>query len=81
MREVVEYFNDGNPENPNVPVNLISPAFQPLNLTDQEIEDLVAFLKNSLYDPGYTRFVPEEVLSGNCFPNNDDSSRSDLGCN
>ena len=81
LKEVVEYFNEGIAENPNVPANFISPNFQPLNLTDQEIEDLVAFLKNPLYDPGYKRFVPEEVLSGNCFPNNDDPSRSDLGCN
>ena len=80
LKEVVEYFNEGIPENTAVPLNAISPNFVPLNLTETEVDDLVAFLKNSLFDAGYQRFVPEEVLSGNCFPNNDESSREDLGC-
>ncbi len=80
LKEVVEYFNDAIPENSNVPKEHISPEFKPLNLTKQEIDDLVMFLKNGLFDPTYTKFVPNEVLSGNCFPNNDSFSRKDIGC-
>jgi cytochrome c peroxidase len=80
LHEVVEYFNEGVPENPRVPEENISPFFHPLNLSDQEVEELVRFLENSLRDPNLERYVPEEVLSGNCFPNNDPESRRDLGC-
>ena len=80
LKEVVEYFNDGIAENPNVPQNQLSPNFRPLNLSDGEIDDLVAFMKNGLHDSSYERFVPDEVLSGNCFPNNDEISRNDIGC-
>ena len=80
LRAVVEYFNKGIPDNPNVPKENISPYFHPLNLTDQEMDDLVQFLSHGLYDPNLERFMPEEVLSGNCFPNNDPLSRAHLGC-
>jgi cytochrome c peroxidase len=81
LRSVVEYFNEGVPENDRVPTAQISPIFHPLNLTEQEISDLVQFLEHGLYDPNLERFVPEEVLSGNCFPNNDPLSQEQLGCN
>lgn len=80
LREVVEYFNDGMPENARVPDSQIAPQFRPLNLTEEEIDQLVLFLEHSLYDPDYERFVPGEVLSGNCFPNNDQRSQQDMGC-
>lgn len=80
LREVVEYFNTAEPENPRVPKSQIAPLFRPLNLTEQEIEDLVVFLDKSLHDHEMRRYVPEEVLSGNCFPNNDQQSQNDLGC-
>lgn len=80
LREVVEYFNAGVPENPLVPVSQLSPLFHPLNLTDDEIDDLVAFLENGLHDPDLTRYAPQKVLSGNCFPNNDPVSKTDMGC-
>lgn len=81
LRSVVEYFNKGVPENDRVPEAQISPFFHPLNLTAQEISDLVEFLEHGLYDPNLDRFVPEAVLSGNCFPNNDPLSQEQLGCN
>jgi cytochrome c peroxidase len=81
LREVVEYFNNAVPENTRVPGSQIAPQFRPLNLTDSEIDDLVVFLERSLYDPLMDRFVPEQVLSGFCFPNNDQQSQNDLGCN
>lgn len=80
MREVVEYFNEGLPENSRVPGENIAAQFHPLNLSEQEVEDLTLFLEKSLVDPNLDRYVPESVLSGNCFPNNDPASRVALGC-
>ncbi|MDX1940198.1 MAG: cytochrome c peroxidase [Saprospiraceae bacterium] len=81
LREVVEYFNEGVPENPEVPKSQVSSLFYPLNLTEKEMDDLVEFLKNGLYDPDMIRYKPQQVLSGNCMPNNDPKSQKDLGCN
>ena len=80
MMEVIDYFNDGIPENDNVPIENIAPQFHPLNLTHQEKIELIDFLENALWDNEYQRYVPEFVLSGNCFPNNDETSRVELGC-
>jgi cytochrome c peroxidase len=81
LKDVVEYFNRAIPENENVPEEQLSPFFQPLNLTHQEVEDLTEFLKHGLYDDNLERFMPEEILSGFCFPNNDPRSAEDMGCN
>lgn len=81
LREVVEYFNEGIPENDRVPQENLAPHLHPLGLSDQEIEELVTFLEVSLRDPALDRYVPDAVLSGNCFPNNDPLAREDLGCN
>ncbi|MBT8219282.1 MAG: hypothetical protein KJP00_05645 [Bacteroidia bacterium] len=81
LEEVVEYFDRGVPENPRVPEEQISSLLRPLYLTPQEKEDLVEFLTNGLRDPNLARYVPDAVLSGNCFPNNDPFSQIDLGCN
>ena len=80
VREVVEYKNNAIPENVEVPSNKISPLFTPLNLTDDQIDKLVVFLENALYDSNLYRYVPEELPSGNCFPNADYESVEDLGC-
>ncbi len=80
LRDVVEYFNDAIPENENVPSSQISSKFYPLNLTESEMNDLVSFISDGLNDPNLQRYVPEYILSGNCFPNNDPFSRLDLGC-
>lgn len=45
LKEVVEYFNDAVPENGRVPASQLSPFFKPLNLSEVEKEQLVAFLK------------------------------------
>ncbi|MEM1215932.1 MAG: cytochrome c peroxidase, partial [Bacteroidota bacterium] len=63
LRSVVEYFNDGVPENPRVGQEYISPFFHPLNLTDQEVEDLTEFITYGLFDPNMDRYVPETVPS------------------
>jgi cytochrome c peroxidase len=80
LREVVEYFNNAVPENPNVPASQISAFFRPLGLNSQEIDDLTEFLEQGLFDPNMSRYVPERVMSGNCFPNNDPLSRVEMGC-
>ncbi len=80
LREVVEYFNAGIPENDRVPAANISDFFHPLNLTDTEVNELTEFLAEGLYDANLSRYVPESVLSGNCFPNNDPQSQADMGC-
>lgn len=80
LREVVDYFNAGVPENPNVPSELIASQFHPLNLTEEEIQKLLLFLEESLYDANYERHMPTYLPSGNCFPNGDVLSLEDLGC-
>ena len=80
LRQVVEYFNDGIPENPRIPASQITTLFHPLNMTSDEIDDLVEFLENGLYDPNLARYMPTSVKSGSCFPNNDKESRIDMGC-
>jgi cytochrome c peroxidase len=80
LREVVQYFNEGVPENPAVPAAQITSLLRPLNLTPGEIDDLVKFLEHGLYDPDLERYAPHRTMSGNCFPNNDAESRLDLGC-
>lgn len=80
IREVVEYFNNGVPENRDIPITQVSPLFRPLHLTQDEMDDLVEFLENGLHDPNLVRYAPEQVMSGNCFPNNDPESRADMGC-
>ncbi len=81
LREVVEYFNNGVPENTVIPASQISSKFKPLGLTEEEMDDLTEFLENGLYDAQIERYAPHQVMSGNCFPNNDPQSRLDMGCN
>lgn len=81
LREVVEYFNAGIPENKDVPASQISSLFHPLNLSKQEVDDLTEFLENGLFDPNLERYAPQRVMSGNCFPNNDPASKREMGCN
>ncbi len=80
LEEVVEYFNQGIPENPRVPRHQLTTYLRPLGLSDQEKSDLVEFLRNGLRDPNLERYAPKEVISGMCFPNNDVLSRNDMGC-
>ncbi|MDB4285781.1 cytochrome-c peroxidase [bacterium] len=80
LREIVDYKNAGSPQNANVPGSQLAPEFKSLGLTYAEVSELVAFLENGLYDPALDRYVPDAVLSGNCFPNNDLRSRIDRDC-
>lgn len=80
LKDVVEYFNNGIPENPDIPRTQITPLFRPLHLTQDEMDDLVEFLSEGLYDGNLLRYKPEVTMSGNCFPNNDPQSKEDMGC-
>ncbi|TVR40195.1 MAG: cytochrome-c peroxidase [Cryomorphaceae bacterium] len=80
VKAVVEYKNSALSQNPNVPEEQLSPHFKPLHLTTEEINDLVRFVEDALYDHQLQRYVPLDVPSGLCFPNNDFQSQSDLGC-
>ena len=79
LREVVEYYNDAIPD-VDLPDGRLAVRFEPLDLTQEEIDDLVVFLAESLYDPNLGRYVPSELPSGNCTPANDNQARRDLGC-
>jgi cytochrome c peroxidase len=80
LKDVVEYFNDGIPENRDIPSTQISPLFKPLHMSQYEMNDLVEFLENGLYDANLMRYQPTVTMSGNCFPNNDPQSIIDMGC-
>lgn len=80
LREVVEYKNQGVPQLMTIPSHLIADEFKPLQLSEDEIDAIVDFLSNGLYDPLLRRYQPETIPSGFCFPFNDPQSRIDLGC-
>ncbi len=80
IREVVEYKNNGVPENSNVPESQLAEQFRPLGLTEQEVTDLTNFIANALYDANLERYSPQTLPSGFCFPNNDVISQIDQGC-
>ncbi len=81
IRAVVEYKNAAVAENTDVPTSQLAAEFSPLGLTDQEVDDLTAFLTTALYDANLARYLPSELPSGQCFPFNDEQARIDLGCN
>ncbi len=80
IRDVVAYKNNGVKENDNVPNKQLAEEFQPLGLTESEIDAIAAFVENGLRDPNLLRYQPLSIRSGNCFPNNDIQSKADLEC-
>ncbi|MEZ4888050.1 MAG: cytochrome c peroxidase [Chitinophagales bacterium] len=80
VEEVVRYKNEAIPSKTSVPKSQLADEFVPLGLSEQEIRDIADFIENGLHDPNLHRYVPESLPSGNCFPNNDAVSKSDLGC-
>lgn len=80
LKEVIEYKNQAIAENVAVPSDKLSNLFVALNLTEDQIDKLVVFLESALYDANLNRYVPEELPTGNCFPNADSISVQDLGC-
>ncbi|MBO0797207.1 MAG: hypothetical protein J2P31_00130, partial [Blastocatellia bacterium] len=71
VREVVEYFNKGVPEDAlaaaagNVTLRFTNPRglHSPpgLGLNPREVTDLVDFLENALYDPAFAQFDPNST--------------------
>lgn len=80
VRDVIVYKNEAAPENADVPTSQLAAEFLPLGLSDEEIDQLAAFLNDGLDDTQLSRYVPTSIASGNCFPNNDQQSRIDSGC-
>ncbi len=81
VRDVIAYKNRAVAENPRVPSEQLDPRFQPLELSEEEVDLLAAFVENALHDPDLERYVPESIPTGKCFPADDEQSRIDLGCN
>lgn len=81
LEGVIKYFNEGKKQNQRVPDSQLSSFIRPLGLTDEEVANLTEFVKNGLRDPNLKRYKPDSVPSGLCFPNNDPTSKLDMGCN
>lgn len=79
VREVIEYKNAGVPQK-DIPAEQLDSRFLPLELTEQEVDQLVQFLETGLYDPELQRYVPDALPSGACFPMADEQSKLDLNC-
>ena len=79
IREVVEYYNEGVPA-VDLPPGRLAVFFEPLELTEEEVDDLTLFLTESLYDPNLRRYEKATLPSGNCTPANDEQAKRDLGC-
>ncbi|WP_317930746.1 cytochrome-c peroxidase [Halioxenophilus sp. WMMB6] len=79
VRDVVAYMNAGIPQKV-LPEGTLDSRFQPLGLTEEDIDNITAFLEISLYDPNLLRYEPSSLPSGNCFPVNDGVAQVDLGC-
>lgn len=80
IKDVLDYKNLAEQQNMVVPESALSEHFKPLNLSEEEIRNLEMFITRSLYDADLARYVPEDLLSGNCFPNADLLSQEALGC-
>lgn len=79
VESVVRYYNSGVPA-VSLPEGVLEGRFRPLNLTEEEVLDLTAFLRDALRDPELDRYAPDSLPTGNCFPAADPAARRDLGC-
>ena len=80
IEEVIEYKNNGVSENSSVPASQLADEFEALHLSGDDVDDLVAFIRDGLRDPNLERYVPTQLPTGACFPNADLQSKIDLGC-
>jgi cytochrome c peroxidase len=81
VRDVIAYKNNANKENTNMPPGALSNKFAPLGLNEEEIDLIAEFIEKSLYDSNLQRYNPTVLPTGLCFPNADEVSRRDTGCN
>lgn len=79
VREIVDYYVEAVPAE-TLPPGRVTDQFRPLQLSDQQVDDLIIFLESALRDPDLGRYQPESVPSGGCIPANDPQARRDLGC-
>jgi cytochrome c peroxidase len=64
LREAVVHYNNGGVTNEGDPVNdFLSGGIRPLNLTDEQIDDLVAFME-ALTSPEYEAYAVKSTTSG-----------------
>jgi cytochrome c peroxidase len=71
VRDVVEYFNAGVPQNPVTgAASTFSPRFSNprgpnsppgLGLSDRQVDDITDFLENALYDPAFVKYDPNST--------------------
>ncbi len=80
IQEIIEYKNQGIPQNKEVSAHQLAKEFKALHLSKEEIMQLTDFIENALYDDTMNRFIPTSVASGMCFPNNDSQSVQDMNC-
>jgi cytochrome c peroxidase len=65
LRDVIVHYNNGGVTKEGDPVNdFLSGGIRPLNLTEQEIDDLVAFME-ALTSPEYAKLVQPAAGKGN----------------
>jgi len=80
VRDLIVYKNEAKAQNGKVPSSQLADQFVPLQLTDEEIDLITAFIEHGLYDSNLERYVPASLPSDLCFPNNDWKSKADMGC-
>jgi len=70
VRDVVEYFNAGVPQDPTGAAPTLSARFtnprgpgfrRGLGLSERQVDDLTDFLENALYDPAFVHFDPNST--------------------
>ena len=71
VRDVVEYFNAGVPQNPVTgAASTLTPRFtnprgpgspRGLGLNEEQVDDITDFLENGLYDPAFVKFDPNST--------------------
>ncbi len=74
LEKIIRYKLKGKSENPEVPQSQLSLAFTLMakeSFSETEIQSLVSFIENGLYDPNIKRYEPKELPSGQKIINND----------
>lgn len=80
IEAVINYKNEAVIENTEMNGTNLSPLFIPLGLDEIEIKQLTEFVEKALYDPNLSRYVPDTLPTGNCFPVADNQSKEDMEC-
>jgi len=81
LYDVIKYKSIANPQNNAVPLDKLDTRFQPLGLSEDDIQALTEFIEFGLRDANLNRYLPRALPNGNCFPNADALSKYEMGCN